>query len=288
MPLYTLSVSGPSSSSPGKPADPAFAIIGTGTPDPLLLALFRKGMEGLGFTTNVRALSVSAEDFKGTILKLKSEGCRGVFVMDALRSEAARLCERFYEAKYSLGLADTLLFEDAIYGINTQVSAFQAPIKSLPPATALILGGRALGRMAALSLRKAGWEIKLWNQGALKSRVVAAALKALGEVKIVPTPDPAGCSLIVNATGVGKRIGEEPPVLWQNAMRKAVAYDLTTERLSTEFLRSASLRGLKVIPGREMLVEQVALALEWLFGKDINRAPLRESAGIRSSRQSKV
>ncbi|MEM4409167.1 MAG: hypothetical protein QXI19_10540 [Candidatus Caldarchaeum sp.] len=254
------------------------AIISEGKVDPLSLNLFRKGIEGLGLSGEVRAIAVPSHEFKKTILNLKSEGLRGVFVLDPYRSEAARLCERFYEAKYSLGVADTLLFEDAIYGINTQVPAFYAPIKSLPPANALILGGRALGRMAALSLLKAGWEVKLWNQGALKSRVVAAALKAVGEVKIVATPDPAGCSLIVNATGLGKRIGEEPPVLWKNVMRKAVAYDLITERASTDFLRSASLRGLQAISGREMLVEQVALALEWLFHKDVERAPLREVA----------
>ncbi|MCL6624732.1 MAG: hypothetical protein K6T17_08985 [Fimbriimonadales bacterium] len=281
-------MSRPSNPDPGKPADAVLAIVGSGSSASFWLPFFRKGMEVLGLSGDVRTLSVSEEDFKQTILRLKSEGVRGVFVLEPFRAEAGRLCERFYEAKYSLGQADTLLFEDAIYGINTQVPAFYAPLKSLPPATALILGGRALGRMAALSLRKANWEIRLWNQGALKSRVVAAALKALGEVKIVPTPDPAGCSLIVNATGLGKKVGEEPPVLWQNAMRKAVAYDLITERHSTEFLRSASLRGLKTISGREMIVEQVALALEWLFGKNVPRDPLRELAGIRSSRPPKV
>ena len=101
-----------------------------------------------------------------------------------------------------------------------------------------------------------------------------------GEVHVEPNADPAGCHLIVNATPMGKKAGEQPPVVWEHSARGTVALDLVYRRVATEFIREARRRGFKGIDGRELLAEQTAECMEWLIGREVPRQPLQRALGL--------
>jgi len=237
------------------------------------------------------SLCVCEEEFEQCVRHLAKCRFKGVLVGNPNKPVAARLAEQFYLVKHSLGLATALSFEEEhIFGMNLEIPAFIAPIQDVHPGTALVIGAGQGGRVVAMALVLKGWRVKIWNRSALKSRTTVNALRgflrtqpehpARNLVEILPEPDPSGCSLIVNATSLGKRIGEQPPVLWEKSMRNVVAYDLVYRNVRTEFLRSAYSRGFRIVDGREMLVEHAALAWEWWTNRSAPRDVMRRAAGL--------
>lgn len=268
-----------------------FAELADPLEDSLNDKIFRALFEKNGTCAEFVSLRVSEEEFEKCVRHLAKSGFKGALVGNPNKSAAARLAEQFYQVKHSLGIATALTFEEEhIYGMNLEIPAFLAPIQDVPSGTALVVGAGQGGRVVAMALVLKGWRVRLWNRSALKARAVVNALRAFLRtqpeyssrklVEILPEPDPTGCSLIVNATSLGKKIGEQPPVLWQNCMRNVIAYDLVYRNVRTEFLRSAYDRGFRIIDGREMLVEHSALAWEWWTNSPAPRDVMREAAGL--------
>lgn len=114
----------------------------------------------------------------------------------------------------------------------------------------------------------------------MRSRLLQTTLKAFGEVDVLPNANPTGCSLIINATTLGKRAGEKPPVDWTFIRRDTTVMDLVYRRVPTELLRDAQLRGLPTIDGRQLVVEKAALSLEWWLGQPVDRAPMNLAASL--------
>ena len=193
--------------------------------------------------------------------------------------DAARVAERFFVSEHAVGVANTLKFEGGVFAQNTEVAGVMEVVRDLVPATALVLGTGHAARSVVTALLQVGWKVHLWNRNALRSRPLKMMMLRYGEVKLASTPNPAGCRLVVNATPLGAKAGEHPPVEWKNASRGTVVLDLVYRSVATEFLREASLRGFKTIDGRVLLAEQAGLSLEWLLDKPVAREPLRQALG---------
>ncbi len=91
-----------------------------------------------------------------------------------------------------------------------------------------------------------------------------------------PFDDREGClDLVVNASPLGMR--GQPPLTfdWSHAPPGAIAYDIVTDPLDTQFLQDARAAGHRTIDGLAMLIGQAALAFERFFG----RPPPREADG---------
>jgi shikimate 5-dehydrogenase len=129
-----------------------------------------------------------------------------------------------------------------------------------------------------MALIDTGWKVRVWSRSALKARPMMTLLQRYGPIELAPTADPVGCSLIVNATLLGLRAGELPPINMNHAQRGSTVVDLVVRRVSTELIRAANLRGLKTVDGREIVVEQAAQALEWWTGAEIPREAMRAAA----------
>jgi shikimate dehydrogenase len=82
-----------------------------------------------------------------------------------------------------------------------------------------------------------------------------------------------GAALVVNATPLGMRDGDELPVPTQELPPDAAVVDLVYRAGETAFVHAARARGLRAVDGLPMLVEQGALAFERWFGV----APDREA-----------
>ena len=254
------------------------AVIGDGAEAALVAELQKVALEAMSLPAVVHKVDTKVETLQDDLHKLIHLGYRGVNVGNPYKASAARLAEHFYVVKHSLGAANALMLDSGVYAQNTEVTSFVKTLENVPAGTALVLGAGHSARTVAMGLLQMGWKVRVWSRSALKARPLLTLLQRHGTIELVPSPDPVGCNLIVNATPLGLRIGELPPLNWNHVPRGAIIYDLVVRRVNTELIRAANLRGLKTVDGREMVVEQAAQALEWWTGREAPRSIMREQA----------
>jgi shikimate dehydrogenase len=265
---------------PNADAGVRLGLVGDPISDSLYPAMVAHALAGMGIHGEYVPFLVSSAEFDQCIFHLQSCGFMGVNVSLPHKAKAARVAERFFEVKHSVGVANALSFRDGIFGQNTEVPAFLKPIGESKPGVALVLGAGPASRTAITGLLLQGWRVKVWNKNAMRSRLIASVLKRMGDIELVPYANPAGCDLVVNATRIGVKPGEQPPVEWKNVKIGAIAYDFVFRKNATDFLRSASVRGVRTIDGREMLVEKAGLAMEWWLDRSVPREPMRRAVGL--------
>lgn len=244
--------------------------------------MFKAALKEMGIPAQVIALQPTSDEFGQCIDHLTEQGFTGVSVGNPFKPLGAKLASKFFLVKHSMGLANALTLGPSVYAQNTEVSGFMKLISDLEPGTALVLGAGQGARSVITALFESGWQVRLWNRNALRARPLLTLFQRYGKIELLPQPDPSGCSLVVNATPLGAKAGEQPPLQWTRCKPHTVASDLVYRNVATEFLRQASLRGFKAIDGRELLTEQAALALEWWSGKPVPREPMRAAVGLKT------
>lgn len=258
------------------------AVVGEGVNTSLAPDMISAALKEMDIKAECPWLDVKPEEFDECLAHLEACGFRGVSVGNPHKVNAARAAQRFFVVRHSLGVANALIFENGIFAQNTEVPGFVQTLKDIPPGKALVLGSGGAARSVVLGLLELGWQVHVWNRNVTKSRIFVTLFKRYGDtVKMETRPDPSGCSLVINATPLGVRIGEQPPLLWTYVRPKTVVCDLVYRRVATEFVRNASMKGLRTIDGRELLVEQAALAIEWWTNREVPRAPMRAAVGLR-------
>lgn len=256
------------------------AVVGSESAVQPFMDMFVGGLRALGVQGEPVALDVEGPEFEACLAHLQTCGFAGASIASsALKVDAARVAERFFVSDQAIGVANTLKFGEGIYAQNTEVAGVMEVVRDIPPATALVLGTGHAARSVVAALLQLGWKVRLWNRNALRSRPLKTMMLRYGEVEMAPSPDPAGCKLVVNATPLGVKAGEQPPVEWRHAAVGSNALDLVFRRVATEFLRSASHHGLQTIDGRVLFAEQAGLSLEWILDRPVPRAPLRSALG---------
>jgi len=262
----------------GKPVK--LAVIGGKLEDSLLPAVLKAGLQSAGVEGEVRVLEVPDEDFEPVIHTMVEKGYLGAAIAPPHKVAAARLAQRFFTVRHAMGLASVLKFENGIWGQNNEVPAIQGLVEHLEPSTALVLGAGSGGRVVAAALLDKGWKVRVWNRNGMRSRLLQTTLKAFGDVELASSANPTGCNLIINATTLGKRAGEKPPIDWTFIRRGTTVMDLVYRRVPTELLRDAQLRGLPTVDGRQIIVEKAALSLEWWLNQKVDRAPMMHAANL--------
>lgn len=259
------------------------AVVGEGTDAAMLPDLESAALAEMEIDAHIRHVQTDAEGLKEGLVRLQELGYRGVNVGNPFKPAAARLAEHFYVVRHSLGTANALMLDGGVFAMNTEVTAFTKTLEAVTPGTALVMGAGQTGRAVSMALLEAGWKLKMWSRSATKARPTMTLLQRYGKIELLPGPDPIGCSLVVNATPLGLRAGELPPLNWNHINRNTVVYDLVVRRVNTELIRAATNRGLKTIDGRELLIEQAAQSLEWWTGKPVPRGPMRIAAWQRAT-----
>lgn len=267
---------------PGVPNRTRVAVLGEPPDSETMAAALGAAMRVGVPDSEILPLDCQLDELPDCLAHLTVRGVLGVSVGNPHKPMAAKLASKFYIVKHSLGVANALTLGEHIYAQNTEVPAFQSHIAALDPATALVLGSGRAARSAVMGLVDCGWKVKLWNRNLLRSKPLVSLFARYGPVETVSTADPSGCSLIVNATSLGRKAGEQPPVIWSHAKPRTTAVDYVYRNVATEFLRSASRLGFRTVDGRELLAEQAALAMEWWFQKPVDRQPLLEAVGYRN------
>jgi 3-dehydroquinate dehydratase / shikimate dehydrogenase len=154
-----------------------------------------------------------------------------------------------------------------LYGFNTDVAGILRPLEqriSIENAKVLVLGAGGAARAAVFGLRERGAEVWILNRTSIKAQKLARQAKAHA-IKRADLRKVA-FDVMINATPVG--MGNTSECLLKDAEIQArVVFDMVYDPVETHLLKVARSKGISVIPGVEMFVQQAARQFEIWTGK---------------------
>jgi 3-dehydroquinate dehydratase/shikimate dehydrogenase len=154
-----------------------------------------------------------------------------------------------------------------LYGFNTDIAGIIRPLEqrlSIASAKVLVLGAGGAARAAVFGLKERGAEVWILNRTAVKAQKLARQAKA-HTIKRADLRKTA-FDVIVNATPVGMGNTRDCP-LKDEEIQARVVFDMVYEPVETHLLQVARAKGIAVIPGVEMFVQQAARQFEIWTGK---------------------
>lgn len=135
-------------------------------------------------------------------------------------------------------------------------------------ARCLVVGTGGAGAAIAAALAQAGAStIRLFDARAAQAEAVASHLSSFfpGTDIHVAEPHLAGFDLVVNATPLGMNLDDPLPIDVTQIEPQMLIAEIVMKREITPMLAAAQARGCRIVLGREMLREQLALYLDF-FG----------------------
>jgi len=162
--------------------------------------------------------------------------------------------------------------DGALAGENVDGLGFVAGLKrnGIEPAGLKVLqvGAGGAGRAIAFALAEAGVsEIALANRSIEKARALAAAVQAAYprcRCRSAAAEATEETRLVVNATSLGMHEGDALPADLARLPPAAAVADVVMMPETTALLAEAAQRGCRIVRGREMLMDQLRLASEFL------------------------
>lgn len=159
-----------------------------------------------------------------------------------------------------------------LYGFNTDVAGIVRPLEQrmqLAGSKVLVLGAGGAARAAVFGVRERGASVFILN----RTPQTAQKLARESGSKSIKRDDlkKLQFDVIINATPVG--MGNGKSILDEKEMNARIAFDLVYNPFETKFLQIARAKGMAVITGVEMFVQQGARQFEIWTGKP---APVAE------------
>ncbi len=157
--------------------------------------------------------------------------------------------------------------EGKLYGFNTDIAGVIRPLEqrlSIENAKVLVLGAGGAARAAVFGLKERGAEVWILNRTSAKAQKLARQAKA----RTIKRADlrKVNFDVIINATPVGMGNTRDCPLKDQEIQARVV-FDMVYDPVETHLLQVARSKGIAVIPGVEMFVQQAARQFEIWTGK---------------------
>ncbi len=173
-----------------------------------------------------------------------------------------------------------------LIGVNTDAGGFLEPLRKVLAdqhlfRMARILGTGGAARAIITALAAEGFTLVVAGRNPDKARALldelaptdgqlehhAAPLEYFATPTDFAFDDREGIlDLVINASPLGMRGQPELAFDWSHAPPAAIAYDIVTDPLQTDFLTHARANGHPAIDGLSMLIGQAAYAFELFFG----------------------
>lgn len=220
------------------------------------------GCEAEDFPVFLRHLA-RLRNFAGALITMPHKGSAAALVDAA--SPGVAICGACNAVKRG---ADGELVGDMFDGAGFLRGAMR---KGVAPAgaSALIVGAGGVGAAIAAALAAAGAaRLALCDLDAGRAEGLAARLRTHHpdrEIVVAAAPNPAGADIVVNATPLGARAGDPPPLDAARLAPGAFVGDVALGTEETALLAAARARGCRTQTGRDMLFEQIPAYLDF-FG----------------------
>jgi 3-dehydroquinate dehydratase/shikimate dehydrogenase len=155
-----------------------------------------------------------------------------------------------------------------LYGFNTDVNGVVRPLElriRLQGARILVLGAGGAARAAVFGLKERGAEVSILNRTAGPAQKLAkqARAKVINRTMLKKLE----FDVIINATPAGMEGNRDPLPLSEQELKAKYFFEMVYNPAETKMIKMARARGMHVIPGSEMFVQQGARQFEIWTGK---------------------
>jgi 3-dehydroquinate dehydratase / shikimate dehydrogenase len=221
-------------------------------------------------TVNAVYLALQANKLNDLLKLVHEIPIQGLSVTMPLKQEIMAHLEKTDPLSAKIGACNTVLRaqDGKLYGFNTDVAGITGPLEkriSLRDAKVLVLGAGGAARAAVFGLREKGAEVFILNRTAETAQKLArqAGAKTIKKEALAKTTFDA----IVNATPIGMAGIKGSQILEAKDLNTKLLFDLVYNPLETPLLRLARQKGIPIITGIEMFVQQGARQFEIFTGK---------------------
>jgi 3-dehydroquinate dehydratase / shikimate dehydrogenase len=228
---------------------------------------------------NAVYLALHAKSLKDLLACVQNIPIRGLSITMPYKQEMVEELENSDPLTRQIGACNTVVrsLDGKLYGFNTDVAGVLVPLEQrlhLAGARVLLIGAGGVARAAAFGLKSKGAEVFITNRTQEKAQTLArqAKVKYLKRVEVAKQ----SFDVIINATPVGMGNHKQSP-LEEKELNTKYVFDLVYLPAETRLVKMARAKGLQVIPGLEMFVQQGARQFEIWTGKP---APIAEMAYV--------
>ncbi len=221
-------------------------------------------------TVNAVYLALQANKLSDLLKLVHEIPIQGLSVTMPLKEEIMAHLEKTDPLSAKIGACNTVLRaqDGKLYGFNTDVAGITGPLEkrmSLRGAKALVLGAGGAARAAVFGLREKGAEVSILNRTAETAQKLArqSGAKTIKKDAVAKTP----FDVIINATPIGMAGMKANQLLEAKDLNTKLVFDLVYNPLETPLLRMARQKGIPIITGIEMFVQQGARQFEIFTGK---------------------
>jgi 3-dehydroquinate dehydratase/shikimate dehydrogenase len=220
---------------------------------------------------NVNAvfLALHAKSLKDLIHCVREIPIHGLSVTMPYKEAIVRFLDNTDAHTSKVGACNTVVRgqDGKLYGFNTDVAGVVRPLEqriTLQGAKVLVLGAGGAARAAVFGLKERGAEVWILN----RSSAPALKLAHQARARIMKRADlrKVNFDVLINATPVGLGNTREC-VLKENEIQARIVFDMVYDPVETRLIDIARSKGLTVIPGVEMFVQQAARQFEIWTGK---------------------
>jgi 3-dehydroquinate dehydratase/shikimate dehydrogenase len=205
------------------------------------------------------------------LLKLVHEiPLQGLSITMPFKEEIMKYLAKTDALSAKIGACNTVVRaqDGNLYGFNTDVAGIVGPLEKrlqLRGAKILVLGAGGAARAAVFGLRDKGAEVFILNRSAEKAQKLArqAGAKTIKRDVIAKT----NFDVIINTTPVGQVGYKQQTLLEAKELNARLVFDLVYNPVETPLLRMARQKGIPIITGIEMFVQQGARQFEIWTGK---------------------
>ena len=255
-----------------------FGVIGAPIAHSLSPVLHSAAFRAWGLDACSTGIEVPPRFLRPMLRALILSGVEGLNVTVPLKEAVCPLMGRLDRSASETGAVNTIVIRNrCAVGYNTDGAGFARALKELGwrarPSRAVVLGAGGAARAVAWELARAGGELTVANRHLARAQRLARLVRTAHRrtrVRAVLLRDVRvqEADLVVNATTVGLRASDAPPIDPAALRRGALVYDLIYHR-QTALVREARRRGCVAVGGLSMLLYQGAESLRlWL-----HRAP---------------
>ena len=246
-----------------------FGVIGSPIAHSLSPAMHSAAFRARNMDAVYSAFDVPPAHLKPILKALVLAGVEGLNVTVPLKERVIPLIDQVHASAKALGAVNTLVIANRkLVGYNTDAAGFVAALKEmgrLPKAgeQVIVLGAGGAARAVVWALvMMGGLRLTIANRSLPKARSLAAQAKkwragqfieavSLRSIKV------SHADWLINATSLGMKSGDAPPVDVSRLRSSARVYDLIYHR-QTELVRAARRRGCVASGGLSMLLYQGA------------------------------
>jgi 3-dehydroquinate dehydratase/shikimate dehydrogenase len=155
-----------------------------------------------------------------------------------------------------------------LYGFNTDVAGIVRPLEMrmrVPGLKVLVLGAGGSARAAVFGLKERGADVYILNRtpGPAQNLAKQAHAKAVNRSMLKKL----AFDVLINATPVGMEGNRDPLPLTEQEFQAKYFFDMVYNPAETKMVRLARAKGMHVILGSEMFVQQGARQFEIWSGK---------------------